>query len=88
MYAVICCLFPCQVLTLRLLRAIAPSWKAGHNMADQKQLVDDLFCLLGEVLVLCNSPFLKPSSKSETGHTLLMMHVYLRCIYLHRYVLI
>ena len=56
------CKFPrsLQVLTLRLLRAVLPSWEAGYNRAQQERLVDKLFSLLGEVLVICSSPFVKP----------------------------
>lgn len=49
------------MLTLRLLRAVLPSWEAGYNVKQQEKLVESLFLLLGEVLVLCNSPFIKPS---------------------------
>lgn len=51
-----------QVLVLRLLRAILPSWDRHLNSQSQQQeVVQRLFLLLGQVLVLCNSPF------SESG---------------------
>ena len=55
-----------QVLTLRLLRAVLPSWEAGYNEAQQEKLVESLFLLLGEVLVLCSSPFTKPTKKCQS----------------------
>lgn len=57
-----------QVLTLRLLRAILPSWESGSNPQQQKKLVGDLFSLLGQVLVLCSSPFIKPQKLGSDNH--------------------
>lgn len=53
-----------QVLTLRLLRTVLPSWESGANMKHQRRVVEDLFSLLGQVLVLCSSPFVFHSTKS------------------------
>lgn len=52
-----------QVLTLRMLRAVLPSWEARVNTQQQERLIKDLFSLLGQVLVLCSSPFQKPSQR-------------------------
>ena len=46
---------------LRLLRVVLPSWETGQNVKQQEQLVGQLFTLLGEVLVLCSSPFVRPT---------------------------
>ena len=52
-----------QVLTLRMLRAVLPSWEAGSNTKQQQMLIEEFFSLLGQVLVLCSSPFLKQTMK-------------------------
>ena len=52
-----------QVLTLRMLRAVLPSWEAGTNTKQQQMLIEEFFSLLGQVLVLCSSPFLKQSMR-------------------------
>ena len=62
-----------QVLTLRLLRAVLPSWEPGRNKTQQKKLVDDLFYLLGVVLVICSSPFVKPLKPGQLLVTFMWM---------------
>ncbi len=52
-----------QVLTLRMLRAVLPSWEEGTDTKQQQMLIEGFFSLLGQVLVLCSSPFLKQSMK-------------------------
>jgi len=49
---------------LRLLRTILPSWEGGANTKHQLKVVEDLFSLLGQVLVLCSSPFVLHSTRS------------------------
>ena len=46
-----------QVLFLRFLRAVLPSWEAGGNTTIQEDMVESLFKLLGEMMIFCNSPF-------------------------------
>jgi len=52
---------------LRLLRVVLPSWETGQNVKQQEQLVEQLFTLLGEVLVLCSSPFVRPTRTGQSG---------------------
>ena len=63
-----------QVLTLRLLRAVLPSWEVGYNSQQQKKLVERLFRLLGEVLVLCSSPFIRPSKAGGSAARRVVFH--------------
>ena len=39
------------------MRAILPSWELGHNVEDQRHVIEKLFQVLGQVLVMCSSPF-------------------------------
>lgn len=39
------------------MRAILPSWELGHNVEDQRHIIEKLFQILGQVLVMCSSPF-------------------------------
>ena len=45
------------MLILRLLRSILPSWESGDNTETQNEVIHCLFEFLGEILVLCSSPF-------------------------------
>ena len=66
-----------QVLILRLLRSILPSWVEGENLATQKMLVDHLFGLLGQVLVLCSSPFSDLITREGKKRKKLKLHAFL-----------
>ena len=48
-----------QILALRVLRSILPSWKKGINVAEQEQMVESLLQLLGKTLLLCHSPTMR-----------------------------
>ena len=39
------------------MRAILPSWELGQNVEDQQHVTEKLFQILGQVLVMCSSPF-------------------------------
>ena len=56
-----------QVLMLRLLRVVLPAWEMGQNLKQQEHLIGQLFTLLGEVLVLCSSPFVRPSRTGQSS---------------------
>ena len=60
----------CQVLMLRLLRVVLPAWEIKQNVKQQERLIGQLFTLLGEVLVLCSSPFVRPSRTGQTSRSL------------------
>ena len=49
-----------QILALRILQGVLPSWKKGSNVAKQEQLVVSLLQLLGKTLLLCHSPTMRP----------------------------
>ena len=48
-------LFTCQIQALRLLRMVLPWWEHPQSASRMKELVDKLFCLLGDVLLSCAS---------------------------------
>ena len=58
---------------LRLLQSILPSWTTNQNPNIQQNVVDHLFNLLGQVLLLCNTPFddgvTKKKRKKAKMHT-------------------
>ena len=59
---------------LRLLRSILPSWESGENTATQEEVIKSLFRFLGEVMVLCSSPFSYSHKKKRKNkvHTSLL----------------
>ena len=62
-----------QVLILRLLRSILPSWETGENPEIQFEVVQHLFKVLGETLVLCSSPFSSQKKRKKAkSHTALV----------------
>lgn len=75
MKVVLCC--SGQVLILRLLRSILPSWVEGENFTTQKMLVEHLFGFLGQVLVLCSSPFSDLTTREGRKRKKLKLHAFL-----------
>ncbi|XP_062306104.1 E3 ubiquitin-protein ligase HERC2 [Osmerus eperlanus] len=53
-----------QILALRLLQAVLPSWDKTERSQDMKFLVEKLFCFLGSLLSTCSSdlPLLREGS--------------------------
>lgn len=45
----------CQILALRLLQAVLPSWDKTERSQDMKFLVEKLFGFLGSLLSTCSS---------------------------------
>ena len=59
---------------LRLLRVVLPAWEMGQNLKQQEHLIGQLFTLLGEVLVLCSSPFVRPSRTGQSSRFLCSLY--------------
>ncbi|XP_077153037.1 E3 ubiquitin-protein ligase HERC2 isoform X1 [Ranitomeya variabilis] len=53
-----------QILAIRLLQAVLPSWDKNERSMDMKLLVEKLFCFLGSLLTTCSSdiPLLREST--------------------------
>lgn len=62
-----------QILALRLLQAVLPSWDKMERSQDMKFLVEKLFSFLGSLLSTCSSdlPLLRGTSAPATLYLLL-----------------
>ena len=62
-------LFLLQILALRLLQAVLPSWDKTERCQDMKFLVEKLFCFLGSLLSTCSSdlPLLRGTCTAPPG---------------------
>ncbi|GAB1604494.1 E3 ubiquitin-protein ligase HERC2-like [Argonauta hians] len=59
-----------QILALRLLKAVLPSWDGSTEASRMKDIVEKMFSLLGNVLLSCSSDptLLPPSDSLRRGH--------------------
>lgn len=57
-----------QILALRLLQAVLPSWEKMERAQDMKFLVEKLFNFLGSLLSTCSSdlPLLRSASTNHS----------------------
>ncbi|XP_074649618.1 E3 ubiquitin-protein ligase HERC2-like [Tubulanus polymorphus] len=47
-------LLPQQILALRLMRAVLPSWDLRHSASRMKDFTEKMFAILGRLLMFCN----------------------------------
>lgn len=86
---VLCMLCVCvQILALRLLQAVLPSWDKTERSQDMKFLVEKLFNFLGILLSTCSSdlPLLRGTvlnhTRALTENVMFIFYVLLNCYFL------
>lgn len=75
-----------QILALRLLQAVLPSWDKTERSQDMKFLVEKLFNFLGSLLSTCSSdlPLLRGVFMSHADLSVFVKYsIFLNCHFLH-----